>query len=152
MPLSGVAHPGRQEVEEIARLYTLGDVKKSTLCHHGVSNSNYKLTTSEGEFLLRIYPGGTQGESIEFEISVINILNTQGFPAQKPLKDVKEHYINYICDNPYVILTFIPGESLSKEGLTADVAVQVGELFGRMQNLLDGFKPSGAARTPSILS
>ncbi|EKX67496.1 homoserine kinase [Streptomyces ipomoeae] len=131
-------------VHAIAAEYGIGEVEEIERCGEGIINSNYRLQTADGDFLLRVCPPDRVAEELTFELSVLRHLADGGFPTQRPLRRADGSLTGTVDGHPYMVLTFLPGRTLTEEELSVPIAGQAGRLFAQMQNLLDSWVPEGA--------
>ena len=141
--LNFIVEVSKEQSIQLLNNYEVGSLEQCILLSNGIINSNYKVVTSEGNFLLRIYTKDRDFEGIQFEVSTLNRLFDCQFKAQKPVKNSKNETIGSFQGHYFVLLTFIEGEVLDLENTTQSLCYEVGQNLARMQNLLDGFRPEG---------
>ena len=98
-----------ETIKKILKNYDIGEVIKYKKMLHGFANRNYKLTTSKGNFLLRI---NIQQDlsSINYEMRVLNELKKDYFPTAYPVVRKDGKYITEIEAENIVIYNFIEGK------------------------------------------
>ena len=112
--------------------YDIGEVKNFVRMQRGFVNHNYKLTTSKGYYLLKIYLKKTL-ESILYELNVLDKLVEIDFPIARAIEDVNGERIIYLNTVFAVIYEFIEGEEPS---LTCDNIEEVAPFIARL-NLIE---------------
>ncbi|WP_153038958.1 phosphotransferase, partial [Rathayibacter tanaceti] len=133
-----------EEIESILSDYRLGQLRSVKQLPGGQINTNYRLSTVTGEFLLRLSPRGRLQEEIEFEVSVLSHLAEKGVPVPTPVRRRDGTIIGSSDGSCLVLLEFLPGRTLGLDELTAETARQAGRLFGLMQGALSDCRPSGS--------
>lgn len=99
----------------------------------GVVNKNYRLSASEGDFILKIYTKKIS-EEIQFEINVLRELTSYNFPSPHLRPTVKGAWYSLFHEKPAVFYPFILG-TIKKE-LNVENLREVGALMGKMHHLL----------------
>ena len=100
---------GKKNANAIVNDYNLGEVKSIERLKKGYYNLNYKVTTPEGVFVLKINKEKPE-EEIKYEIKVIEELKKIDFPAAYPIKRSDTKYISDTEFGKVVVYPFIEGE------------------------------------------
>jgi homoserine kinase type II len=105
----------KKEAQKISNYYNLGKVISIKLFEEGLVNSNYKLTTEKGDFVIRFLgkePDKWKKEMLELEKKVLFHLKKKKFPYKIPipLRNKKKKYLSTINKRYYWIYKMIPGE------------------------------------------
>jgi homoserine kinase type II len=135
---------GEDDLRHVAELYGLGEVTEAELCAGGLINSNYRVATASGSFLVRVYPADRAPAEVEFELSLLRHLDERGFPAQRPVPATTGALIGELRGHPYSVLTYLPGHTLTQKDLSVDLARQVGAAYARFRRAVAGFRPAGS--------
>lgn len=141
--LHAVTELAPEALDRIARQHRLGPIHGAELCKAGLINSNYRVSTSTGTFLVRVYSPERTLEHVEFELSTLQHLSRSGFPCQRPMPSEDGALTGRLDERLYAVLTFLPGSTLRQEELHPAVSEQIGTRFAELQNLLQGFQPRG---------
>ena len=99
---------------DLARLLAGYDIGEAVACvgiTEGVENSNYKLTTSKGEFILTIYEKRVAAEDLPFFIGLMTHLAAAGYPCPKPIANRQHQVLQTHASKPLAIVSFLPGRS-----------------------------------------
>lgn len=144
--LEELIEASHSELAEIAADYGLGPLRDAALCSSGRINSNYRIKTDRGEYLVRIYPAHRAVENIDFELSVLEHLSAGQFLCQTPQHRTNGDLVSQLRGQRLAVLSYLPGRALTQGELSADVCQQVGTAYGTMQQLLTGFHPRGTKR------
>lgn len=108
--------------------YSLGTPLSWTRMSKGYSNANFKVITSQGTFLLKIYLDEDLGE-VPYEINLLVRLKAEHFPAAFPLPDQSDQYIQTTELGQAVIYQFISGtEPIPNPKSVASIARGIAQL------------------------
>ena len=106
----------KKEAQRISNIFNLGKVKSITVFSGGLINSNYKLKTDKGKFVVRII-GSTMDEwkrkRLALERKTLLFLDNKKFPYEipVPLKNMKGKYLSRINGKTYWIYKMLHGKS-----------------------------------------
>ncbi len=103
----------QQQLEPFLQQYELGDLLQFSGIQAGIENTNYRLTTTQGDFILTLFEGHNKTELFDY-LSLIEYLHKSAYPAPKPFYDNKGRMIHKLADKPAVIFTCLPGESVKQ--------------------------------------
>lgn len=67
--------------------YDIGEVVELTAIAEGVENTNYRLDTTRGRFVLTLFEGRTDEVSLPFCLGLTAHLAARGFPCPTPIED-----------------------------------------------------------------
>ncbi|CAL9367813.1 Homoserine kinase [Streptomyces sp. enrichment culture] len=141
--LNRLAIVGAAEVNSVASTYGLGHVREFHECGEGMVNSNYRLDTDGGTYLLRLYAADRRREEIDLELSVLRHLGDAGFPVPRYVCARNGERVGELAGRLFTVLTYLPGRTLTQDELAHDIVTQVGSAYARMRLLLNGFVPDG---------
>lgn len=131
------------EADGIAERFGLGAVRRFAVCAGGMVNSNYRLETTAGTFLLRLYPVDRDRAAIEFELSALRHLAQRRFPAPVPQLALDGRDLVEVAGRPALVLSYLPGRTLGQDELSIEIAAQVGRMYGHFGCAVQGFTASG---------
>lgn len=125
------------------------DVKKALLSHWGITvtrlqkmrsgvlNTNYRIISTQGEFLFKIYSFRNPPE-IAFEQKLLRVLEHDQFPCPRIVSTLdKKELINF-QNKSAVLFGYIPGKN--KQTLTREQLFQTGKLLGRLHTKFKDIK------------
>lgn len=138
-PLSG------NDVTALLAQYDLGGLIACEGIAEGVENTNYRLTTSAGRFVLTIFEKRTSEADLPFFVGVMARLAAQNFPAPRPIALRDGTYLARVHGKPAVIVTLLDGAWPRKP--TVAHCAAIGEALARMHVALEGF---GAERSNTL--
>jgi len=75
------------EAAAFLKAYDLGGLVELTPIAEGVENTNYRIETAQGRFVLTLFEGRTDEASLPFCLGLTAWLASRGFPAPRPLED-----------------------------------------------------------------
>lgn len=105
----------------------------------GVLNDNFLIEADKGKYVFRVYNFKNK-DQIKFEIEILNFLMTKNFISPRLMVNKNGEMISVFNDKPCVLYEFIEGKPLNIVNL--ELIRQIGEIMGRMHNLLKDFRPS----------
>ena len=89
--------------------YPLGDLVALTPIAEGVENTNYKLETTSGAYVLTLFEGRTDAASLPFCLGLTRHLAARGFPTPSPVADRQGEIIGHLNGRAAAILNWAPG-------------------------------------------
>lgn len=123
----------KKDLEPFTRARALGPPNHLEGIAQGVINSNYRLTTNQGTFILTLIENPLEVESLPFVIPLLETLAQQGFPVPRPIKDHHNNQAIFtLAGRPAVIVTQLPG--ISPDPPNPDQCQQLGSWLGRIHN------------------
>lgn len=126
--------------EDIATLLARYDIGAAVSCEgiaEGVENTNYKLTTAGGRYILTIFEKRVAEADLPFFIGVMERLAARGFQAPKPIAMRDGALLTRINGKPAAIVSLLDGVWPRQVDLRH--CAPVGETLARMHLALDGF-------------
>src|ERR1700733_8297951 len=100
---------GDEELREFAALYDIGAVLSCKGIAEGVENSNYLLTTEQGNFILTLYEKRVARADLPFFIALMDHLAHQGVACPTPVRAKDGEALRELCGRPAAIVTFLNG-------------------------------------------
>jgi homoserine kinase type II len=125
------------DVAALLAQYNIGAPLRCEGIAEGVENTNYKLTTSSGPYILTIFEKRVAEADLPFFIGVMERLAARGFQAPQPLARRDGGYLTRVKGKPAAIVSFLAGVWPRQIELWHCAAV--GEALARMHVALDGF-------------
>jgi homoserine kinase type II len=116
--------------------YDIGDALAFEGIAEGVENTNYKLTTTAGRFILTIFEKRTREADLPFFMRVMEQLAAKGFAAPRPIETRAGGYLREVKGKPAAIVSFLDG-AWPRSWERAHCAA-VGEALARMHVALAG--------------
>ena len=91
--------------------YALGDVKHFEPILEGVENSNYRLATTVGEFILTLFEGRTSVDDLPYFIDVMTHSAIKDIPCPHPISDKAGQILKTLCGKTAALFSALPGQS-----------------------------------------
>ena len=135
--------------EDVAALLAQYDIGAAISCEgiaEGVENTNYKLTTASGRYILTIFEKRVAETDLPFFMAVMERLAARGFPAPKPIATRDGALLSRIKGKPAAIISFLDG--IWPRQVELHHCAPVGEALARMHVALSDF----AGTRPNALS
>jgi homoserine kinase type II len=104
-------HLDRGELEGFLGTYEVGLLRSFQPIAEGVENSNYRLETSLGRFILTIYEKRVAEEDLPFFLGLMQHLAERGLPCPLPVRDRSGQMLNKIAGKPAALVTYLDGRS-----------------------------------------
>jgi len=103
----------------------------------GVENTNYRLETSTGRYVLTLFEGRTDAASLPFCLGLTDHLADRGFPAPRPVRDRSGQWLGRLNDRACAVIEWRAGAWLRSPTL-ADQAT-AGAVLARLHRDASGF-------------
>src|SRR5437764_1672922 len=97
------------ELRAFIALYDIGEVLSCKGIAEGVENSNFLLTTEQGNFILTLYEKRVAPADLPFFIALMDHLAHQGVPSPTPVRARDGEALRELCGRPAAIVTFLSG-------------------------------------------
>jgi len=110
--------------------HTVGDFVSLHAIAEGVENTNYRLETSKGRFVLTLFEGRTDAASLPFCLGFTDHLAAQGFPAARPVRDRSGEWIGTLNGRSAAVVEWLSGAWLRSPS-PSDLA-QAGAMLARL--------------------
>jgi homoserine kinase type II len=75
----------------------------------GVENTNYRLETTAGRFVLTLFEGRTDAASLPFCLGLTDHLGAADYPAARPLRDRHGEWIGELNGRPAAVVEWLSG-------------------------------------------
>jgi homoserine kinase type II len=89
--------------------YAIGAALSFTGIAQGVENSNYRLETEKGRFILTLYEKRVKAEDLPFFIGLMEHLGARGVSCPRPVKRRDGTTLSTLAGRPAAIITFLEG-------------------------------------------
>lgn len=130
------------DVAALVAAYDIGNALAFEGIAEGVENTNYRITTSSGRFILTIFEKRTREEDLPFFMRVMEQLAANGFAAPRPIATRGGGFLTKVNDKPAAIVSFLDGVWPRRWDVSHCAAV--GEALARMHVALDSFEGARA--------
>lgn len=97
------------DAEPLIRRFGLGALRALTPIAEGVENTNYRLDTEQGRYVLTLFEGRTDEASLPFCLGLTGHAAARGLPCARALRDEGGQTIGRLNGRPAAILNWLPG-------------------------------------------
>jgi len=131
--------------DDVAALMAQYDIGAALACEgisEGVENTNYKLTTAQGRYILTIFERRVSEADLPFFMGVMERLAARDFPAPMPVATKTGAHVVRAAGKPAALVSFLDGAWPRVCGVAHCAAV--GDALARMHVALGGVEVSRA--------
>lgn len=130
-------HIDKEALTQHLAAYDIGTLVSFDGIAAGVSNTNYKIVTTKGSFILTIFEPRTETKDLPFFISFMDHLKERGIPCPGVISARDGRSVLPLAGKASLVTTFLEGKSAA-EPRTSQVA-SVGMLLARMHKAAESF-------------
>lgn len=121
---------GRDELIAFLGEYAVGDLIDYQGITAGIENTNYFVTTDQGEFVLTLFEQHGFAE-LDYYLEVMTFFFKHGIPSAHPAADKQGNYLRTLCERPAALVMRLPGHTV--DGLaTLEQCAAIGEMLAKM--------------------
>ncbi|MCW8900841.1 MAG: homoserine kinase [Gammaproteobacteria bacterium] len=113
-----------REFSEILKSYNLGNFISAQGIQAGIENTNYFLTTSQGEYVFTLFEKINQQE-LGFYISLLQELSQADISCPQPQVDINDCSINEIKSKPFTLVSRLKGKNLTSANIEQCKAIAI---------------------------
>ena len=110
--------------------YGIGSLIKFEGILEGIENTNYKITTSQNNYILTIFEKRVSSKDIPFFINLKKHLASKKFLCPEPINDKQGKNINKLKDKSCILVSFLNGKKVID--ITETHCQQVGEVLASL--------------------
>jgi homoserine kinase type II len=125
------------DAEPFIRRFGLGALQALTPIAEGVENTNYRIDTDRGRFVLTLFEGRTDESALPFCLGLTAHAADAGLPCARPVQAPGGETISRLNDRPAAILEWLPGAWKAAPSLPDQAAA--GALLARLHLAGSGF-------------
>ncbi len=133
----------RSELEGFLAHYSHSRLIEFAGISAGIENTNYFVTTEQGEYVLTLFEQHTADE-LDYFLDLMAYLAEHDVPSAHPLADREGHYLRMLKGKPAALVQRLPGRSVDHP--TAAHCLSLGRELGRIHRVGQGF-PEHRANT-----
>ena len=123
-------HVNKEELILFLKGYQLGQLKSFEEISEGVENTNYKLITEKGAYILTLYEDRVKKEDIPFFLDFMFHLSSNKINCPLPIRNKESKLISELNSKPASILSFLNGTSSKK--ITVEQTFEVGSVLAKI--------------------
>ena len=101
-----------QELARFLTRYDIGTPIRKTPIAEGVENTNYRLETDQGAYILTLFEKRTRAEDLPFFMDLTAHLAAKGLSIPAPVEMKHGEVISSLCGRPAAIITFLEGRPI----------------------------------------
>lgn len=128
---------GEAELAAFLAEYAIGEAVELKGIRQGVENSNYRLRTTQGRFILTIYEKRVDRRDLPFFLGLMEHLARRGLPCPLPVAGRDGQALRRIAGKPAAIVTFLDGKSPGR--VTNERCAALGEALAALHLAGAGF-------------
>ena len=125
------------EIELFLKQYNLGSLISYEGILEGIENTNYKINTNEGSFILTLFEKRVDPKDLPFFMSLQQHLSDNNFMCPIPIKNKDNNVVNTLCNKKAIIISFLEGKKI--EQIKPEHCLQIGEMISNFQFLNKNF-------------
>lgn len=126
----------RAELEAFLQHYSLGELVEFEGITAGIENTNYFVTTAQGDFVLTLFEV-LQTNELPYYLQLMAYLNEHDIPCAHPVADDRNHFVRQLNGKPATIMQRLQGQSVLQPDLQQCRAI--GATLARMHLVGKGF-------------
>ena len=126
------------EAGDLIHSLGLGQLHGMQGCAGGIENTNYFVSTDQGEYVLTLFER-LSFTQLPFYLALMKHLAGRGIPVPNPAEDANGVYLHQLKDKPATVVNKLPGKSALAPGVTHCAAV--GDMLARMHLAASDFEP-----------
>jgi homoserine kinase type II len=121
---------GRDDLIAFLGEYAVGELVSYEGISDGIENTNYFVTTTQGEFVLTLFEQHDFGELAYF-LDVMTFFYEHGIPSAHPAADKNGHYLKKLCGKPAALVVRLLGRGVN-EVASLEQCAAIGNILGEM--------------------
>lgn len=129
----------RDQLEVFLTSYPQGTLIEYSGINAGIENTNYYVTTTEGQFVLTLFET-LQASELPYFLNLMAFLADHGIPSAHPIADNDGSYIRILNNKPAALVKRLQGKSI--EHPTSEHCHAVGTALGKMHKVGRQFRGS----------
>ncbi|MFP4002581.1 MAG: homoserine kinase [Alphaproteobacteria bacterium] len=132
----------RTDLTGFLRAYDIGRLQDHAAIAEGIENSNYRLETDRGRFILTLYEKRVREADLPFFLALMSHLQESGLPCPRPVAGRDSIVLRRLNGRPAAIVTFLPGKAVARPDTARTRAA--GAVLARLHEAARGFAGSRA--------
>ena len=100
----------KEEVVAFLKTYDVGTFEALHGIKQGVENTNYRLITSQAQYILTLYEKRTHRDDLPFFLGLMEHVAKKGIPAPLPIRDHEGALLGELAGRPAALISFLSGQ------------------------------------------
>ena len=125
------------DLDRLVAGFDIGEVVLLEGIAHGTENSNFRLLTTTGPFVLTLYEKRVDPADLPFFLGLMRHLSEAGFPCPAPIADRDGKLLHRLSDRPAAVVAFASGDWPRE--ITAAHCREVGAVLAKLHVAAAGF-------------
>jgi len=126
----------QQELEDFLKNYSLGALLSYDGINAGIENTNYFVTTENGEFVLTIFEE-IGFDALPYYLTLMAHLSDHGMPTAHPIADLHGDYVRVLKNKPAAIVRRLEGHNVLSP--TTNHCAAIGHALAQMHIVGESF-------------
>lgn len=131
-------HISKEDLTQYLTLFDIGQLVSFEGIVDGIENTNYKMITTKGMFVLTLFEKRTRTEDLPFYLAFMKYLRSKDIPCPSFIKSRSKEKIIPLCGKPAIISTFLEGDW--PKHIEKFHIADVGTILARMHLVGEKFK------------
>tara|TARA_B100001250_G_scaffold389842_1_gene389297 strand:- start:1924 stop:2868 length:945 start_codon:yes stop_codon:yes gene_type:complete len=127
----------KDELNQFLENYDLGSLISYDGIVEGIENTNFKIITEKGNYILTIFEKRVKTEDVPFFMSLQKHLSEAGFACPIPIENNNNKIINTLCNKTAIIISFLEGKKAND--IKPMHCLQVGDMISNFQKITKNF-------------
>lgn len=128
----------RDELVTFLNDYTVGELVSYEGISDGIENTNYFVTTEQGQFVLTLFEQHDFDELAYF-LDVMTFFFQQGIPSAHPAADKQGNYLKTLCGKPAALVMRLSGRGVNTVA-SIEQCQAIGDVLGKMHTVGQQFE------------
>ena len=128
----------KEEISDFLKEYSIGTLVSFEGIVEGIENTNYKVTTSNNNYILTIFEKRVNTEELPFFMNLQRDLVSHGFDCPLPIENNYGSSINNLKNKSAVIISFLEGKQI--QSIFPNHCKEVGSMVARFTNITKSSK------------
>ena len=140
-----------EQLAELLARYDIGNPTSFSGITQGVENSNYRLATTKGGFILTLYEKRVERDDLPFFIGLMGHMAAKGINCPSPVADKEAVILQEVSGRAAAIVTFLDGTWSNTPSAARCLAA--GEVLARMHIAGEdfGMRRENALKVPGLV-
>jgi homoserine kinase type II len=124
--------------------FDIGAFVRLTAIQDGIENSNYRVDTETGPYILTLFEKRTQAEDLPFFCGLMEHLAATGLSCPRPIAARDGTVLGVLNGRAALLVTFLPGASIQGGDITPAHCAAAGAFLAELHIAARGFQASRA--------